>query len=541
MSLKNTLLQTLNCEITDDEQTLKSKSTDASVFEVKPKIVAYPKNVDEIKSIVKFVLDNPDQKLSITVRSGGTDMSGGAIGESIILDTSRYFNKLISLNSQGAILEPGIFYRNFEAESLKQNLLLPTYPASREICTIGGMIANNSGGELELTYGPINNYIKALKVVLSDGNEYKIYPLSKNQLLEKMGQADFEGEIYSKIYSLIENNRKLIADAKPNVSKNSTGYELWNVWRADKFDLSKLFIGSQGTLGIITQAELSLIRPKKEHVLLVINLENHKFLDKIINAVLHFSPESFECYDDQTIKMALSHPWDLSSNFKYQNRISAYLELKSDQRKPIPNLVLLANFTSDNKADALEKAENAKNAVSQFNVFSEIKNNLKDAEKYWLIRHKSFGLLMKYSKAGKASPFIDDIIVKPEYLPEFLPKLDAIIAPYKDKMVYTLAGHIGDGNFHIIPLMDLSKPQVRAIIPELMEKVFKLVFEYKGSMSGEHNDGLIRGAYLPEMYGTPVYELFKKVKEIFDPKNIFNPHKKTDASFKYSFEHVIKN
>ena len=145
---------------------------------------------------------------------------------------------------------------------------------------------------------------------------------------------------------------------------------------------------------------------------------------------------------------------------------------------------------------------------------------------------------MKYSQGKKASSFIDDIIVKPEFLPEFLPKLNALIEPYKDKMVYTLAGHIGDGNFHIIPLMDLSKEDVRAVIPQLMDKVFKLVFEYQGSMSAEHNDGLIRGPYLPQMYGTDVYQLFKQVKDIFDPHNIFNPHKKVDATFKYSLDHL---
>jgi len=113
------------------------------------------------------------------------------------------------------------------------------------------------------------------------------------------------------------------------------------------------------------------------------------------------------------------------------------------------------------------------------------------------------------------------------------------IEPYKDKMVYTIAGHIGDGNFHIIPLMDLTREDVRAIIPELMEKVFKLVFEYQGSMSAEHNDGLIRGPYLPLMYGRDVYQLFRKIKDIFDPHNIFNPHKKVGATFKYSLDHLI--
>jgi len=540
MPLKDDLQKLIQGEVLDDNLTLQIYSKDASIFEISPKVIVYPKDEKDIISVVKFVIDNQKDDLSITIRSAGTDMTGGAINDSIILDVKKYLNKLIKVTEDSTIVEPGMFYRRFETETLKQDLLLPTYPASREICTIGGMIANNAGGELELTYGPINRYLKSVKVILSDGNEYTFSAFSKEKLDKKIAQNNFESKIYSEIYDLIIENAEIIKKAKPQTSKNSTGYELWDVWDGENFDLSKLIIGSQGTLGIITEAEFRLIKPKKYQALLVINLSDLTQLDKVVEKVLGFKPESFECYDDQTLKFALDHAWDLSANFKYTNRLLAYFNLLSDKKQVIPNLVLLANFTSDSEEEALERASAAKGDLSEFNLTAEIKDSPKSAEKYWLIRHKSFGLLIKYSKSGKASPFIDDIIVNPAYLPQFLPKLNALIAPYKDKMVYTLAGHIGDGNFHIIPLMDLSKMEVRVIIPELMEKVFKLVFEYKGSMSAEHNDGLIRGPYLPEMYGTQVYQLFKKVKEIFDPNNIFNPNKKVDATFEYSLDHMIK-
>ena len=537
MSLKDDLAKIIQGDVLDDSETLTKYSHDASIFEITPQIIVFPKDIKDIKTLVNYANKN---SLSITVRSGGTDMSGAAIGENIILNMTKYFNKLINVSENSTTVQPGMFYRDFEAETLKQNLLLPTYPASREICTIGGMIANNAGGELELTYGPINKYLKNMKVVLADGNEYIFSSINKTLLDKKIQQNDFEGKIYSEIYDLIIENEELIKEAKPKTSKNSTGYDLWEVWDGVNFDLSKLMIGSQGTLGIVTETEFKLIKPKKYQTLLVISLPDLSQLDQIVKKVLEFKPEAFECFDDQTLKLALDHPWDLSKNFKYQNRLSAYFNLASNKKENLPNLILLANFTSDNEVESLEKASAAKGGISELNLVAELKLTQKEQEKYWLIRHKSFGLLMKYSKGKKASSFIDDIIVKPEYLPQFLPKLNEIIEPYKDRMVYTLAGHIGDGNFHIIPLMDLSKEEVRAIIPELMEKVFKLVFEYGGSMSGEHNDGLIRGPYLPEMYGDDVYQLFKKVKEIFDPKNIFNPHKKTDATFDYSLKHMVK-
>lgn len=541
MDIKTALSRLIEGEVLDDKNTLEKYSNDASIFKIIPKIVVFPKDSQEIQKIVKFASEN---NIPITVRAGGTDMSGAAIGEGIILDLKN-FNQILSINENQTTIQPGVFYRDFEKESLKYNSLLPTYPASREICTIGGMVANNAGGELELTYGPIGEYLKSLKIILADGKEYTFSHITKNQLNKKIaqkdlpaGKASFEGKIYSKINDLIKVNKKIIDEARPKVSKNSTGYELWEVFDGQNFDLSKLIIGSQGTLGIVTEASFSLIRPKKYQVLLVISLPDLNQLDQVVKQVLEFKPEAFECFDDQTYQLAIDHAWNISKNFKHTNRLSAFLDLKRDRKKKIPHLTLLANFTSDSKEESLQKTKSAESAIKELNLVTEIKESLKTQEKYWLIRHKSFGLLMKYSEGKRASPFIDDIIVKPQYLPEFLPKLNTIIEPYKDKMVYTLAGHIGDGNFHIIPLMDLSQENVRAIIPELMEKVFKLVFEYKGSMSGEHNDGLIRGPYLQEMYGEKVYQLFKEVKNIFDPKNIFNPHKKVDATFEYSLSHI---
>lgn len=538
MPLKDELQKLIAGEVLDDGDILTKYSHDASIFEIKPAVVVCPKTVEDIKSIVNFVLRH---KLSITVRSGGTDMTGAAIGESVILDVSKYINQLIEINNYSVIVQPGMFYKDFEKVTLQKNLLLPTFPASREICTVGGMVANNAGGELELTFGPINKYVKKLTAILSDGNEYIFKPLNQKELDRKIAQKNFEGKIYSEVFHLVKENGKLIQGAKPKVSKNSTGFDLWDVWDGQYFDLTKLIIGSQGTLGVITEIEFRLIKPKENHVLLVISLPNINQLDKVVETVLQYKPEAFECYDDQTLNLALNHAWDLSKSFKNNHRLSAFFSLLSDKMKPVPSLMLLANFASDTKAAALKQAEQAVNSVKGLNLKTEIKQTEKEQEKYWLIRHKSFGLLMKYSQNKKASSFIDDIIVKPEYLPQFLPKLNALIEPYKNRLVYTLAGHIGDGNFHIIPLMDLSKEEVRAVIPELMDKVFKLVFEYHGSMSAEHNDGLIRGPYLPKMYDEKVYQLFKKVKEIFDPQNIFNPHKKTDATFQYSLDHMIKN
>ena len=178
-----------------------------------------------------------------------------------------------------------------------------------------------------------------------------------------------------------------------------------------------------------------------------------------------------------------------------------------------------------------------KELKSKFSVQARIAKDYADAQKYWTMRRESFNLLRKHVSGKKTAPFIDDVIVPPDKLPEFLPRLDQILSPYKN-LIYTLAGHAGDGNFHIIPLMDLSDPSSRGTIQELSEKVYNLVVEFGGSITAEHNDGLIRTPYLGKMYSEQIIELFRKTKEIFDPQNIFNPRKKVNGDLQYAINHI---
>lgn len=545
MSLKSDLQGIFTGEIADDEITLQKYSKDASLFQIKPQAVLYPQDSAGIKKLVKFIKDNPSQGLSLTVRSGGTDMSGAAIGESLVLDMTKYFNKIIEIGDDFAKVQPGVFYRDFEPETLRKNLLLPTYPASRDLCTIGGMVNNNSAGEKTLTFGQIEKFIKSLKVVLSDGNEYSFEFLDKEQLNKKITQRDFEGELYQRVYKLITQNYDLIKEAEPKVSKNSTGYLLWKVWDGQTFDMSKLICGAQGTLGIVTEAKLKLIRPKKYTKLLVLFLYNISHLGEMVEEVLKFEPESFESYDDQTFRFAIRFWTEILNVIHPKNLLSLAWnfipEALMTMRHGFPKLILLAEFTGNSEEEVINKCLTTQKSINRFHARSRITMDEDDAKKYWTVRRESFSLFRRHAGGKRTAPFIDDIIVKPCFLPEFLPKLQHILKPYKKFMVYTIAGHIGNGNFHIIPLVDMKDTRVIQAIPELSEKVFDLVLKYKGSIAAEHNDGLIRGPYLEKMYGPKVYNLFKEVKRIFDPNNIFNPHKKTDATLKYSLDHLSKD
>ena len=540
MAITQDLEKIIEGDVQDSEEILTKYSQDASIFKIKPDAVVFPKTSKDICNLVNFCTSNPGY--SLTARCAGTCMSGGAINDSLIVDMTKYFNNVIKIGDEVALTQPGVFYRDFEKETLKQGLILPCYTASRDINTVGGMVGNNSAGEKTLSYGQTLDYVKKLKVILSDGNEYLFYPTAKNELDKKISQKNFEGEIYSKIYKLVSENSEAIKKARPEVSKNSAGYNLWDVFNNDIFDLTKLITGSQGTLGIVTEIEFKLVKKTTHSNLVVIFLNDLKILPELINRVLEQKPESFESYDDYTLKFAVRFLPEviklIDPNNAFKLAFKFLPEIWMSLTGGLPKLVLLAEFTGNSEEEVMEKCIKANEGLKTLKLKTRITSSEEEAKKYWTIRRQSFSLLRHHAKHMRTAPFIDDIIVKPEFLPEFLPKLRQILDKYKNKMVYTIAGHIGNGNFHIIPLVDLSDPQTRELIPKLSEEVFSLVFEYKGSMSGEHNDGIVRGPFLEKMYGKEIFELFKQVKTIFDPKDIFNPHKKTDASMEFLMHNI---
>jgi FAD/FMN-containing dehydrogenase len=316
------------------------------------------------------------------------------------------------------------------------------------------------------------------------------------------------------------------------------------VWNEENqvFDLTKLLVGSQGTLGIVTEIKFRLVKPKNHSALLVMFLPTLEPLVETVSAVLKHKPETFESYDDHTFKLAVHFFYDFLRLLK-GNIITLGLRFLPEffmvLKGGIPKMILLAEFTGDSVADAKAKAKEAQREVQKLKVAARVATNPKEIEKYVTIRRESFNMLRRHPKGLRTAPFIDDIIVRPEYLEEFLPKLTAILAQYPD-IIYTIAGHAGDGNFHIIPLMNLANEQDRRVIPELSKKVYDLVFSYRGSMSAEHNDGIIRTPFLEQMYGPKVAELFLQAKRIFDRAYIFNPGKKVLGTMEYLLSHIAK-
>ena len=460
------------------------------------------------------------------------------------MDMTAHFNRLLELGTDYAVVEPGMYFRDFDKETQKKNLELPSYTASREINTVGGMVANNSGGEKNLKYGKTARYVQELDVVLCDGQVHTLKNLEGEALKQKLAETGFEGDIYRAAAQLISSHKYVIDTNKPKVEKNSSGYALWDMGDGiTSLNLARLMVGAQGTLGIITKIKFGLVHPKPYSAMTIAFLDSLSELGKIVPEVLESKPDSFESYDDNTFKLAVKYFPEFASQMKagiISLGFSFLPELWMLVTGGIPKLVLMIEFRADTQEEALKKAQELAIEITKNNpkVSTRVAKNEKASRKYWVIRRESFNLLRKKIRNKRTAPFIDDFVVPPNTLPEFLPKLEAILQPYEKTMMYTVAGHVGDGNFHIIPLVDPKDPSVAKTIDELSHKVYDLVVTYHGSITGEHNDGFIRTPYVEKMFGPEMYALFLQIKKIFDPHNIFNPGKKVGTNFSEALVHL---
>lgn len=535
-------------EFDDSPTALDFYSHDASMFELRPKLVTMPLDAKDIEHLVSVVNAYKKQmpELSLTARSAGTCMSGGAINESIIVDFSKHFTSIGKVTATTAAVQPGVFYRDFEPQTLKHSALMPTFPASRDLATVGGMVNNNSGGEKSLEYGKTEDFVTELQVVFADGIERTVKPLSKAELDKKMKLTDFEGEVYRKLFILIDGNYDKIKAAKPHVTKNSTGYNLWDVWNRETgiFDLTKLIVGAQGTLGFTTDLHFRLVPARPHSGLLVLFMKDIDDLGEVIPKVLEHKPATFESFDDQTLFLSLRFMpsfLKLLGPKRFINLLITLIPTGLQLLRGIPKLILMIEFNGETELEVRTKIRALHQELHKHHARYEINGEEEDAtegksEKFWIMRRYSFQLLRSKVKDKHTAPFIDDFVVPPAHLTEFLPRLRKIIKKYH--LFATIAGHMGDGNFHVIPLMKLEDPKDRAKILPAMKEVNHLVLKYGGSLSGEHNDGLVRGPWLEEMYGKEILGLFRQAKAIMDPDGIFNPHKKASADWDYSFSHI---
>lgn len=512
-------------------------ATDASVFAMPPAVVVYPRNESDVRKTARFAwqLAERGRVVPITARGSGSDQGGAAIGSGVMLVFPAHLNRIIEFDGKSGLVtvEPGINYGKLQQTLLTHDRFLPPYPASLEYSTIGGAVANNAGGEKSVKYGDTRAFVKSLRVVLANGEVIETGRLNKRELNKKLGLATFEGEVYRGLDALLEEKSDEVGKLDRTVTKNTAGYDLLDVKQGDgSFDLTPLFVGSQGTLGIITEVALETEAHNPETTLLAASFDDTGKMVEAVKQLRQMSdlPSVLEMVDGGLLEQVRT----INPN-----------QLKSSFGKELPKAMLFVEF--DDAKEHVRK-KNVRKAQKIFDKLAnghEAQTELEKKEELWKIRQAVGTFLAHHDGGQRAVPVIDDGVVPLDKMDEYFKRVYDLFARVNVKPA--VWGHAGDGNFHIQPHLSLGELGDRQKAFRLMDAYYGLVIELGGSTSGELGDGRLRAPFLQKLYGTEGYELFQKVKQIFDPYSTLNPGVKVNVSLEdikpfmrsdYSIAHI---
>lgn len=503
-------------------------STDASILKLTPQIIVYPRTENDVRKIARFSwqLAERGRLVPLTARGLGTDQSGGALGQGVMVVFPAHMNKILTLDSNKGFVtvQPGINYGKLQQTLLTHGQFLPPYPASMEYSSIGGAVANNAGGEKSIKYGVTRDFVRGLRVVLANGEVITTGRVNKKDLSRKKGLPTFEGELYRAIDNLVTDNEKLIEESDLNLIKNTAGYDIWSIKGNDgSIDLTPLFVGSQGTLGIVSEIILDTESFNPQTTLLVAQFDDIAKAGEAIEKIKAHSPSALEMVDGHLLEFLNSNNPNL---------------LKGVVEQPYPKIVLLIEF------DDLTMRKQKKNSKKAFKILEHLATRVvstkdnHEQEDYWKIRHSAAAVFWQEQGSKKAVPIIEDGVVPSEKFHLYLTKVYEILEKYG--LEIAVWGHAGNGNLHLQPFLDLSQVGDRQKVFKMMDEYYDMVIALGGSTSGQHNDGRIRAPYLKKLYGEKTYDVFKKLKQICDPYGMLNPGVKIDVEAK-DIQQMIRN
>jgi FAD/FMN-containing dehydrogenase/Fe-S oxidoreductase len=497
-------------------------ATDASMYQELPMAVVVPRTEEDIRATIGFAAANG---LTLIPRAAGTSLAGQVVGSGVVVDISRHFSRVLEVNKaeKWVRVQPGVIRDDLNAYLKPYGLMYGPETSTSSRAMIGGMIGNNSCGLHSLIWGAARDNLLELKVLLSDGSESVISPLSLQQAAAKSVQDNLEGRIYKCLLTLLtdEDNQQAIQDhfPEPAVKRRNAGYALDALLDGMKapegrLDLCKLIAGSEGTLCFVTEARLKLIDlPPPEVVMVAIHCGTLKeaLLANLI-ALRHGCAAS-ELVDDYIIGFAAGNPGFSSK--------AAFVQGK-------PKAILMVEFFTGTGAEARGKAEELITDLKKNNVGYACPV-LHNAETLlaWDLRKAGLGLIRNLPGDAQPVNLIEDCAVSADKLPAYMEELGQLLD--RHRLSYCVYAHAGPGELHVEPIINLKtnagKAQLRAVLTETAA----IVKKFRGALSGEHGDGRLRGEFIPFMMGEKVYELFRQVKAAFDPNNVFNRNKITET------------
>jgi FAD/FMN-containing dehydrogenase len=493
-------------------------ATDGSMLQLAPALIAYPRNENDVRKAARFSwqLAERGRVIPITPRGAGTNQTGASLGSGIMLVFPAHMNRILELDTKAntVTIEPGINYGKLQQTLHTHGRFLPPYPASLEYSTVGGAIANNASGEKSIKYGDTGAFVKSLRMVLANGEVIETGRLSKRELNKKLGLATFEGEIYRSVDTLLEEQRELVEQLTRGVIHNTAGYNLLDVKQRDgSFDLTPLLVGSQGTLGIITEALLSTEVHNPQTTLMVAHFDS---LEQTQQAILELRalpelPSAIELVDAQVLQQV----HELNPN-----------QLKEITTPPFPRITLLVEFDSGERQ--LKKLTKKSTKIfEKYATSFETATEPEQQQQLWKLRQAVSTLIGHNDGQTRSVPLVD-AAVPPERLREYLEGVYNLLETSGLKT--GLWGHAGTGALTLYPQVNLSQVGDRQKAFRFIDDYQTLVLGLGGTISAQAGDGRLRTPYLEAMYGPELYALLQKIKTIFDPYGTLNPGVKFGTS-----------
>ena len=499
-------------KVKDDGPTLTAYAVDASIYRIPPQAVVLVESEDDIAATVGYAVS---RGIPLTPRAAGTNLTGSAIGSGIILDVSR-LNRILEVNREEkwARVQPGIVLAELNKQLSAQGLLFGPDPSSGDMCKLGGMVANNSSGPHTLRYGSVKDNVQRLRLCLTSASwmEARSYALDDPTLERLLTTVPALRDVLV----LTQAHADLIATKRPTVSKNSCGYNLFGL--ADGlaqgvFDFPKLFVGSEGTLAVMSEATLTLVDKPTSTLTALIHFQNLEEVGDAVPRILTLKPSALEVMDANTLNLIGRSKHGIPADAA----ATLLLELDADSLE----------------ADLREQAEAMTAICRPYQLASEptLAFDAERREQLWKARKALYPTLYRFDPRKKPINFVDDVVVPAERISELIRYLEDFFEG--QHVPVAIFGHIGNGNAHIVPLLDVNdRGDFEKMVRAYQDVHSTVLNRFGGSICGEHGDGRVRAEFVKTMFGEELYDLFVQVKKAFDPKNVLNPGVKlSDAPF----------
>jgi FAD/FMN-containing dehydrogenase/Fe-S oxidoreductase len=488
-------------------------STDASMYQIEPIGVVIPRHTGDIVATLDIARRN---HVPVLPRGGGTSLAGQTVGHAVVMDFSKYMNRILEVNTDEgwARVQPGVIQDDFNAHLRPLGYLFGPDTSTSNRATIGGMTGNNSAGSHSIVYGKTIDHVLELSVVLSDASTTVFKALDKAALEAKFKGGALENHIYREVTRIVEANRDEIQQRYPTIQRRVSGYNLDAFVRNGAFNLAKMTVGSEGSLAVVTEAKVRIVPRPKATAVCVVHFDDLIGSTEASEEILACDPYAIEMID----RMVIS----LTRGAGELGRVMTFIE--GD-----PEALLVTEFRGETPADAQAKAEQMIVRLQAKGMgYAYVRAYAPPEQaRVWRVRKAGLGLLMRVEGERKPIAFVEDTAVDPLKLPEFLRRFKKIIDDHGTSAGYY--GHVSVGCMHIRPLVNLKEQQEIDLMTSITEQISDLVMEFGGAMSGEHGDGLARGHLNKKLFGPQLYRAFQDVKQAFDPFNIMNPGKIVNA------------